>query len=65
MVNYGALGFVPDEYLGDHPEMIKRGLRDAYARLLDQPFDALLLAHGDPIATGGKDALREFAEGSD
>jgi hypothetical protein len=25
-------------------------------------FDALLLAHGDPLATGGRSALRTFAD---
>ena len=34
----------------------------AYERLLALDFDTLLLAHGDPIAGGGKDALRSFVE---
>jgi hypothetical protein len=60
VVNYGGLGFVPDHLIGDDPPAIKRAIRAAYERLLDQPFDSLLLAHGDPIVGGGKDALRRF-----
>lgn len=64
-VRFGGpdLGFVPDHLLGDEPEEIKRGLRASYARLLELDFDALLLAHGEPIAAGAKDALRAFAAG--
>jgi glyoxylase-like metal-dependent hydrolase (beta-lactamase superfamily II) len=56
----GELGFVPEQYMDD-PDTTKRGLRDAYGRLLDLDFDLLLVAHGRPLATGGKDALRKFA----
>ena len=62
VINYGGLGFVPDRYIGDDPEAIKRAIREAYGRLLDEPFDSLLLAHGDPVLGGGKDALRRFVE---
>ncbi len=55
------LRFVPDEYMDD-PEQTKAGLRTAYARLLDLDFDILLLAHGDPVVGGAKDALRAFVE---
>lgn len=55
------LQFVPD-YLMDDPEQTKRGLRDAYGRLLELDFDLLLLAHGDPVVGGGRDALRAFVE---
>ena len=45
------LGFVPDGLLGDDPEAVKDGLRAAYARIADElDFDALLLAHGGPVA---------------
>jgi hypothetical protein len=44
----------------DDPEQTKRGLRDAYRGLLELDFDALLLAHGTPIARGGRQALRRF-----
>lgn len=62
LVNYGGIGFVSDKLLGDNPEPVKEGLRRSYARLLDRRFDALLFAHGEPIADGGKDALREFLD---
>jgi hypothetical protein len=55
--------FVPDQLLGDEPEEIRSGLRAAYARLLDLPFDHLLFAHGLPWIGGGQQALREFAAG--
>ena len=61
VIHYGELRFVPDNLIGDNPEVIKEGLRRAYARMLDRPFDALLFAHGEPMAEGGKDALTEFA----
>jgi hypothetical protein len=54
------LTFVPD-WLMDSPEETKAGLRAAYGALLELDFDTLLLAHGEPLASGGKDALREFA----
>ncbi len=57
------LRFVPDGLLGDNPEQVKAGLREAYSRLLDRDFDNLLFAHGEPLIGGGKQALREFAEG--
>lgn len=56
----GELGFVPEEYMDD-PPATKRGLREAYRRLLELDFDLLLLAHGSPISAGGKEALRRFA----
>jgi glyoxylase-like metal-dependent hydrolase (beta-lactamase superfamily II) len=62
VVNYGGLGFVPDKYIGDDPPAIHAAIREAYAKLLDEPFDSILFAHGDPILGGGKDALRRFVE---
>jgi hypothetical protein len=60
---HGELGFVPDFLLGDDPQAIREGLRAAFRRLCDEAeFDALLLAHGDPIAHGGRTALRTFAD---
>jgi hypothetical protein len=56
----GPLSFVPDEYMGEDPEGVKSGLRDAILRLLEQRFDHLLLAHGWPWIGGGKQALRDF-----
>lgn len=58
----GPLSFVPDFLLGDDPEAVKRGLKAAYRRILDQDeaFDHLLLAHGQPWIGGGRKALRSF-----
>ena len=46
--------------LMDDPEQTKAGLRGAYGRLLELDFDLLLLAHGDPVVSGGNAALRAF-----
>ena len=59
----GPLAFVSDPLLGDDPAAIKEGLRATFRRLCDEvEFDALLMAHGAPIATGGMAALRTFAD---
>jgi hypothetical protein len=62
LVNYRGLGFVPDSLLGEDPESVKRGLREAFRGLLSLEFDHLLFAHGDPIVGGGKAALRAFVD---
>jgi hypothetical protein len=65
-MNYteGDLHFVPDEYIGDDPAAIQKGLREAYGRLADEVEpDILLIAHGSPVVGGGADALRRFAAG--
>src|SRR4051794_4533558 len=64
-MNYtGELHFVPDEHIGDDPDAIKAGLREAYAKLADElEPDILLIAHGAPVVGGGTDALRRFAAG--
>jgi hypothetical protein len=60
---HGELGFVPDFLLGDDPAAIRQGLRERFRALAETvEFDALLLAHGDPLATGGRSALRTFAD---
>jgi hypothetical protein len=60
----GELGFVSDGLLGDDPDAIKAGLRDAFARLARElDFDALLMAHGEPLARDGRAALAAFADG--
>jgi hypothetical protein len=60
---HGELGFVPDFLLGDDPDAVKHGLRERFHRLAEEvEFDALLLAHGDPVSTGGRTALRTFAD---
>jgi hypothetical protein len=58
----GPLGFVPDYLLGDDPEGVKAGLREAYGRLLRLDFEHLLLAHGLPAVDDGKEQLRAFLE---
>ena len=60
---HGELGFVPDPLLGDDPQAIRAGLREAFSRLArEQEFEALLLAHGEPVHAGGRSALLTFAE---
>jgi hypothetical protein len=60
---HGELGFVSDGLLGDDPAAIRAGLRAAFARLAaDEEFDALLMAHGEPMRRSGRTALRTFAE---
>jgi hypothetical protein len=60
---HGELGFVPDDLLGDDPQAIREGLRAAFRRLCDEAdFDALLMAHGEPMRHGGRSALRTFAD---
>jgi hypothetical protein len=56
-----GLTFVPDNYIGDDPDAVKEGLRDSFRRLLAHDFNALLVAHGVPVPSGGKGALLEFA----
>jgi glyoxylase-like metal-dependent hydrolase (beta-lactamase superfamily II) len=63
VIHYGGeLGFVPEQYIDD-PERTKQALRQAYAGLLELDFDLLLVAHGDPIVGGAKEALSRFATG--
>jgi hypothetical protein len=62
----GPLCFVPDFLLADDAsevEPVKRGLRDAYARLCELEWDTLLLAHGLPLFENARAELRTFAEG--
>ena len=56
-----GLAFVPD-FLMDDPERTKRGLREAFTRLLDLDWSLLLLAHGAPVLEHAKDELRAFAD---
>jgi hypothetical protein len=55
------LQFVPDSLMDD-PDETKQQLRDAYRRLLGLDFDLLLLAHGDPVTAGARNALRAFVD---
>jgi hypothetical protein len=59
----GEVTFVPD-FLMDDPPAVKRGVVAAARRLAGLDFDGLLFAHGDPVAEGGKAALRDFLERS-
>jgi glyoxylase-like metal-dependent hydrolase (beta-lactamase superfamily II) len=63
LIHYGAVGFVPDNLIGDDPEGVKRRVRERCAALLDGDCEHLLFAHGDPLIGGGRDALRSVAEG--
>ncbi|MDQ8043572.1 MAG: hypothetical protein AAGC46_14120 [Solirubrobacteraceae bacterium] len=58
----GDLDYMPDGLMGDDPEAVKRGLTEGLQRILDDaaPFDALLFAHGAPIASGGREKLAAF-----
>jgi hypothetical protein len=58
----GGLGHPPDQYIGDDPEAVKADIVEGLVPLLDEDFDVLLFAHGEPMAEGGKDALRELVE---
>jgi hypothetical protein len=56
----GELSFVSDSLMDD-PEDTKRGLREAYARLANElEFENLLVAHGEPLAGGAREALLAF-----
>jgi glyoxylase-like metal-dependent hydrolase (beta-lactamase superfamily II) len=63
-IRYGEdLHFVPDQYMDD-PKRDKADLRNGLGALAEQlDFDVLLLAHGTPIPSGGREALRRFAAG--
>ena len=61
---HGELAFVPDFLLGDEPQAVREGLRAVFSRLCQEvEFDTLLMAHGAPVRSGGRERLREFAEG--
>ena len=58
----GELGFVPDTYMDDPPET-KRGLLEAFARLLlELEFEHVLLAHGGPVVGDGRAQLQELVD---
>lgn len=62
LVNEGELGHPPDQYIGDDPAAVKADIVEGLVPLLDEDFDALLFAHGNPIPTGGKARLSAFVE---
>ena len=58
----GPLGFVPDSLMDD-PPATKRGLLEAYRRLLDElDFEHLLLAHGGPVIGDGRTLLEDLLD---
>jgi glyoxylase-like metal-dependent hydrolase (beta-lactamase superfamily II) len=63
VINYGGLGFVPDNFIGDDAEGVKVKIRERCAALLDRDFAHLLFAHGEPLLDDGPEALRAFAAG--
>ncbi|MGH2981380.1 MAG: hypothetical protein ACRDKV_04980 [Solirubrobacterales bacterium] len=62
VINHGGIGFVPDNLIGDDPDPVKRKILERVTELLDEEFDHLLFAHGDPVIGGGKEVLRAFAQ---
>lgn len=62
LINHGEVGFVPDNLIGEDPEAVKRRVRERAAALLDEEFEHLLFAHGDPLIGGGREALRAIAD---
>ena len=60
------LAFVPDFLMGDDPATVKAGLRASFRGLLvREPWDTLLLAHGDPVVGGAREALKDFVDSPD
>jgi hypothetical protein len=57
----GGISFVPDRLM-DEPETVKARTIVRLRELLELDFDALLFAHGDPMPSGGRDALTRFVE---
>ncbi len=62
LIHYGELGHPPDQLLGEDPDAVKESIVDGLVPLLDEDFDALLFAHGTPVAAGGKELLRGFVQ---
>ncbi|HUP00429.1 MAG TPA: hypothetical protein VM737_02785 [Gemmatimonadota bacterium] len=61
VIREGDLRFVSDEYMGEDPEGVKAGLRESLGRLVEEhDFRHVLLAHGEPIVGGGREALARF-----
>ena len=61
----GPICFVPDILLADDEsevDSVKRGLRDACARLCELEWETLLLAHGLPLLENARQELRAFAQ---
>ncbi|MBA2439837.1 MAG: hypothetical protein H0V50_04090, partial [Thermoleophilaceae bacterium] len=59
IINYGEIGHPPDQLLGGDPEAVKADIVEGLVPLLDEDFDVLLFAHGEPVPSGGKRMLHE------
>ena len=57
----GDIAFMPDALM-DEPETVKARTIVRLRELLELDFDALLFAHGDPVPSGGRDALIAFLD---
>ncbi len=62
LIHPGELGHPPDHLLGEDPEAVKKSIVEGLVPLLEEDFDALLFAHGTPIAAGGRELLRRFVQ---
>jgi hypothetical protein len=62
LIHYRELGHPPDQYIGDDPEAVKERIVEGLVPLLDEDFDVLLFAHGQPVPHGGKAMLQRFVE---
>jgi hypothetical protein len=58
----GELVFMPDGLLGDDPDRVRADITARLRELLDERFDHLLFAHGDPVVGGGHELLQRFVE---
>ena len=63
LINHGAVGFVPDQLIGEDPDAVKRQIRERALELAEEPIEALLFAHGDAVLEGGREALRRLGAG--
>jgi hypothetical protein len=63
LIQYGAVGFVPDNLIGEEAEPVKAKIRQRCSELLaEEEFDHLLFAHGDPLLAEGRQALERFLQ---
>lgn len=64
VVNRGSLGFVSDSLIGEDPKRVKAQIREHCAALLDERFEHLLFAHGEPLIGVGRPTLQAFVNGA-
>ena len=64
VINRGSLDFVSDRLIGNDPERVKAEILEHCVALLDERFEHLLFAHGDPLIGVGRPALQAFANGA-